>query len=104
MAQVIWSPQALADVEAIGDFLAREAPRYAQMISDGIFDAVERLEVFPRSGRKVPEIDDDAMREILYRGYRILYVLSGLEGDEEVKVLTVFHSSMPFGSEQGSPS
>lgn len=99
MARVIWAPQALADLEAIGDFIARETPLYAQMLSDGIFEAVERLEIFPHSGREVPEIGDEAMREILYRGYRILYLVSGAEGSEEVKVLTVFHSSMPFGGE-----
>ena len=103
MARVIWAPQALADLEAIGDFIAREAPRYAQMLTDGAFDVVERLEVFPRSGRVVPEIGDEAMREVLYRGYRILYLVSGAEGSEEVKVLTVFHSSMPFGGEADLP-
>lgn len=73
------------------------------MLSDGIFEVVERLELFPRSGREVPEIRDEAMREILYRGYRIMYIVSGAEGEEEVKVLTVFHSSMPFGGESDLP-
>jgi toxin ParE1/3/4 len=97
VARVIWAPQALADLEAIGDFIAREAPRFAQMLTDGAFDVVERLELFPRSGRIVPEIGDDSMREILYHGYRIVYIVSGGGEQEEVKILTVFHSSMPFG-------
>lgn len=103
MARVIWAPQALADLEAIGDFIAREAPRFAQVLTDGAFEAVERLEAFPRSGRVVPEIGDESMREILYRGYRILHIVSGEEGMEEVKILTVFHSSMPFGGESDLP-
>ena len=93
MAQVIWSPQALAELEAIGDFIAQASPEYAQMLVDGAFEAVQRLERFPRSGRMVPEIGDTDMREILYRGYRIMYVISG----EEAKILTVYHSSRPFG-------
>lgn len=103
MARVIWAPQALADLEAIGNFVAREAPRFAQVLTDGAFKAVERLEIFPRSGRVVPEIGDASIREILYRGYRILYIVSGEEAVEEVKVLTVFHSSMPFGGEADLP-
>jgi len=99
MARVIWAPQALADIESIGDFIAREAPRFAQMLTDGVFEATERLEPFPLSGRVVPEIGDESIREVLYRGYRILYIVGG----EEVKVLTVFHSSMPFGSESNLP-
>ena len=103
MARVIWAPQALADLEAIGDFIAREAPRYGQMLADGAFKAVDRLEIFPHSGRVVPEIGDESIREILYRGYRILHIVSGEEGSEEVKILTVFHSSMPFGGESDLP-
>lgn len=67
------------------------------MLTDGAFDVVERLELFPRSGRIVSEIGDESMREILYHGYRIVYIVSGSEGQEEAKILTVFHSSMPFG-------
>ena len=59
--------------------------------------SVDRLALFPRSGRVVPEIGDEAVREILYRGYRIMHIVSGDEGDEEIKILTVVHSSLPFG-------
>lgn len=94
---MIWAPQACADLEAIGDFIAREAPRFARMVVDGIIESVDRLESFPRSGRIVPEIGDDVVREVIYRGYRIIYVLSRERVEEEVKVLTVMHSSRPFG-------
>ena len=99
---MIWSPQALADLEAVGDYLAREAPAYAQTIVDGAFLAVERLDLFPRSGRMVPEIGDPELREVIYKGYRIIYFVGGPEGDEEVKVLAVIHSTQQFGGEEGS--
>ena len=76
MAQVIWSPQALAELEAIGDFIAQGSPEYAQMLVDAAFEAVLRLERFPRSGRMVPEIGNPDIREILYRGYRVMYILT----------------------------
>ena len=100
MGRVIWAPQALADLEAIGDFIAREAPRYAQVFVDGAFTVVERLAPFPRSGRKVPEIDDDSFREVLYRGYRIMYFVSEDEDPDEIKILTVIHSSKSFGESE----
>jgi toxin ParE1/3/4 len=71
MARVVWAPQALADLEAIGDFIAPEAPHFAQVLTDGAFEAVERLELFPRSGQMVPEIGDESIREVLYRGFHI---------------------------------
>ncbi|MEM1041021.1 MAG: type II toxin-antitoxin system RelE/ParE family toxin [Bacteroidota bacterium] len=101
MARVIWSPQALADLEAVGDYLAREAPTYAQAFVDGAFAAVERLEVFPNSGRAVPEIEDAALREIIYKGYRIFHLVSDAEGEEEVEILSVFHSTRQFGGSEG---
>ncbi len=57
---------------------------------------------FPRSGHVVSEIGDESIREVLYGGYRILHIVSGENGMEEVKILTVFHSSMPFGGEESS--
>jgi toxin ParE1/3/4 len=61
---------------------------------DNVFEAVKRLEVFPRSGRVVPEIGQEDIREILFGRYGIAYVV----GEEEVNILTVFHASRPFRS------
>lgn len=94
MAEVRWTPQARADLRAIRSFLARESPRYAEVLEDQLLAATQRLEAFPRSGRAVPEVGDEAMRELLYRGYRIVYVVVD---EERVDVLTVFHSARPFG-------
>jgi plasmid stabilization system protein ParE len=56
MARIRWSNQALADLEAIGDFIARDTPSMAQVFVERVFAAVTRLEAFPRSGRVVPEL------------------------------------------------
>jgi toxin ParE1/3/4 len=42
---------------------------------------------FPRAGRKVPEFDDENIRELIAYGYRIIYRLQ----DEEVLVVAVIH-------------
>jgi plasmid stabilization system protein ParE len=41
--------------------------------------AVERLEAFPQSGRVVPERNDEAIREVIVRPYRIVY-RDGIQG------------------------
>ena len=94
MARVIWSPQALVDLEAIGDYLAYESPAYAQTFIDGIFSVVDRLEIFPNSGRMVPEIGDNSIREVIYKGYRIIHIIAGVEESENVKGVgrVAFHS------------
>ena len=50
----------------------------------------------------MPEIDDAALREVLYRGYRVFHVVSGEGDDAEVDVLSVFHSTRQFGGRPGS--
>ena len=49
--------------------------------------------MFPNSGRIVPEFGDSAMREILWRNYRLVYRLVG----ENVEVVTVFHGARLLG-------
>jgi len=93
MARIKWTSQALADLEAIGDFIARDAQSFAQVFVDRVFGSVDRLAVFPRSGRIVPEIGQENIREIVFGNYRIVYLVS----EDDVSILTVFHGSRQFG-------
>ena len=70
--RIIWSEPALADLEAIHDFIARDSPRYATRFAERIIDATERLTTLPSMGRRVPE-GDGRHREIVEAPYRILY-------------------------------
>ncbi|MGH7378730.1 MAG: type II toxin-antitoxin system RelE/ParE family toxin [Candidatus Methylomirabilales bacterium] len=89
MAQVSWTSQALDDVEAICLFIARDAPRYAEVFADRVFRVTDRLARFPRSGRVVPEIGREDIREILVQSYRVIYRLLS----DEVEILTVHHGA-----------
>jgi plasmid stabilization system protein ParE len=92
VARIRWSNQALADLEAIGDFIVRDTPSMAQVFVERVFAAVTRLEAFPRSGRVVPEIGQEDLHEIIFGSYRIVYVVS----EDEVNILTVFHATRPL--------
>jgi len=95
MASIRWSSQARNDLEAITDYYRVVSPSYAERFEEKIFEATRRLEVFPRSGRMIPEAEDDQLREVIYRDYRIMYHVD--EEGEEVLILTVIHSSQQFG-------
>ena len=49
MVRINWTSQALDDLEAIWEFIARDAPRYAQLFANRVFEVVERLRDFPLS-------------------------------------------------------
>ena len=96
MAAVEWRPQALKDLEEIEAYYERIAPEYARFFIEQVFERAKQLEHFPRMGRMVPEIEDEAIRELIYRDYRIIHFVD--PDDREVAVLTVIHATQQFGS------
>jgi plasmid stabilization system protein ParE len=89
---VVWTRRAVADVQAIKQFIARDSPHAAQLVTERIVAAVDRLSLFPHSGRIVPEVADPMIREEIQGSYRIVYRLIR----EEVHILTVHHAARLF--------
>jgi plasmid stabilization system protein ParE len=85
--QVAWSRRAIADVEAIAEYIAADSPAYASAVVARILELTRNLSRFPRSGRKVPEFDDDAIREVFAYSYRVVYRLEA----EHVVIAAVVH-------------
>lgn len=71
--QVIWSPEAAEDVANICDFIAKDSPRYAEIVARRVLEAVEWVAEHPLAGRIVPEVDDPDVREKITGNYRIIY-------------------------------
>jgi len=61
-----------------------------------VIDAVGRLERFPRSGKVVPELNRDDVREVIAPPYRIVY---RIVGDSNIHTLTVHHGARRFPEE-----
>lgn len=89
MAEVIWTPQAADDLEAIAEHIAMDSPHYASLFVMDVLAAIERIAGFPRSGRVVPEIRNPAVRETVLGNYRIIYRVR----EELVEVLTIYHGA-----------
>ena len=89
MAQVTWTPQGADDLETITEFIAVDSPHYASLFAMDVLAAVERLAVFPQSGRIVPELNAPEIKEILFGTYRIVYRVKG----DLVEILTVCHGA-----------
>ena len=92
MTRVIWAPQAIQDVEAIRAHITRDSPHYADLAAQRIVAAVERLTDNPRSGRVVPELGDESIREVIHGNYRIVYRLR----HDVVEIATDFHGARLF--------
>jgi len=71
--RIVWSPKALADVEAIAEYIEKDSPFYARAVVGKVVAATRQLGRFPLSGRVVPEMMDVAFREVFAFSYRIIY-------------------------------
>ncbi|MEN6627695.1 MAG: type II toxin-antitoxin system RelE/ParE family toxin [Candidatus Sumerlaeia bacterium] len=89
MAEVRWTPQAADDLQSIIEFAAHDSPAYARLLAIDIFEAIEQLATFPRSGRMVPEIQSPEIRELLLGNYRMIYRAK----PEVVEILTIYHGA-----------
>ena len=84
---VTWSQQAGENLVDLEEFIARDTLERAVRFVDALIDHAEDiLADNPRSGRTVPEIGNPDIRELIYRGYRIVYRLNG----DRIEILTVF--------------
>ena len=89
MVEIRWTPQAADDLEAIANFIAVDSVHYAILFAVDMLSAVDCLTEFPYSCRTVPELNDPAIREILFGSYRIVYRVKS----NMVELLTVYHGS-----------
>jgi len=89
MAKVVWSPAALADMESIAEYVARDSADQASLLVTRIINATRHLSAFPRMGRTIPEIADSACREIFVGNYRLMYRLL----NDEVRITGVAHGA-----------
>jgi toxin ParE1/3/4 len=75
-AEVVLSPKAWEDLEALIGYLEARSPATAERYAKEIPLRLEQLEEFPESGRFVPELLQQGrrrFREILFEHQRIIY-------------------------------
>ncbi len=73
MAKLIWSDDAILDMEGIYDYIARDSPLYARYQVERICTSIERLQQNPESGRHIPEFPHLLHREVIVDNYRVIY-------------------------------
>ncbi len=94
MAQIIWTYPALNELDDIAGYIAGHNPNAATKLVSTIFQKVERLELFPESGKKPPELKKLNYREVIVNPCRIyykienniVYILHVMRQEQELKV------------------
>lgn len=94
MAQVSWSPTALAAFSEIFEALQERSPAAASRLEARVEALTARLAAFPQSGRVARELADSRFREAVIAPYVVLY----LHDRDEVVIL-----AFAFGSAEPPP-
>ncbi len=77
MAEIIWSEPALADLDAIADYIALENPVAASELVKQIFGHIEQLVDHPESGSRPQELGKSRYRQIVEPPCRVFYRYDG---------------------------
>jgi toxin ParE1/3/4 len=73
MARLIWTEPALDDLDVIAEYISLDNPDAARRLVDDVLASAERLEAYPRSGKRVKELPRSPYREIVVPPCRVFY-------------------------------
>jgi len=87
--RLVWSPEALEDIEAIAAYIERDSPWYANAVVTRIVATAETIPEHPGAGRVVPEVDRKDIRERFVYSYRLIYRIE----KRRILIAAVIHGS-----------
>ena len=87
--KIKWSPRAASNLEDICDYIAKDSEYYAILFAKKVTAIIKTIPQFPKSGRIVPEYNDENLREKVYENYRIVYRLKG----DFVEIVAICHGA-----------
>jgi len=88
--KVFWTDESYIALRHIQNHISQDSDFYAKRTIERIVARESQIGKFPRSGRKVPEYNDDDIREVFEGAYRIIYKIKS----DAVDILTVIHGTM----------
>ena len=95
MAEIIWTPKSLDDLESLLDYISKDAPAAARRFAQKLISRVDILEDHPLSGGFVAEDSGRVCREIRQGNYRVIYRTDGLI----VYIVAIHHAARLLDSE-----
>jgi addiction module RelE/StbE family toxin len=85
--QIKWTPRAIDDLAALGEFISRDSPHFANLTIRNIVNRFEQAAAFPLSGRVVPERNQPNLRELFWKDYRLIYRV----WEDHIEVVAIWH-------------
>lgn len=93
MGEIKWTEKSSSNLQAIFDYIAKDSKVYATRFIKSLIASTQKLKMMPRCGRIIPELEEQGLREIIYRNYRIA---SRIKENDDIEILAVIHSARDF--------
>jgi toxin ParE1/3/4 len=90
MVRINWTKLSVEDLKNIAEYISRDSRWYAKIQIQKKKLRTHILKSQSKSGRVVPEIENQNIRELIEGNYRIIYKIVS---KEQIDILTVHHSS-----------
>lgn len=94
--KLIWTKESLLRLKEIDKYISRDNPVAATEFVHKLISIAETIVDNPKKGRVVPELSLDNIRELLFKNYRIVYLIK----KSSVEVLTVFEGHQLLKKEE----
>ncbi|MCJ7552990.1 MAG: type II toxin-antitoxin system RelE/ParE family toxin [Ignavibacteriaceae bacterium] len=94
--KIFWTKEALLRLEETEKYISKDNPIAAIEFVDKLITVAETLVDNPEKGRIVPELSLENIRELLYRNYRIVYLVK----KNSIDILTVFEGHQLLKKEE----
>ncbi len=85
--RLIWSPEAVEDLNSIAEYIAKDSVFYARSVVRKVLSIAKEIPSSPNIGRIVPEIGSNIIRERFVYSYRLVYEID----ERQVNVVAVIH-------------
>ena len=91
MVEINWTNEAQFWLKDIYDYIAKDNPRIAKKVVNGIYQKVQILKSFSQIGYIYENDENKEIRILLYGHYRIAYLI---KDKNTIDILGVFHGAL----------
>ena len=82
--KIIYDPRFINSFNKIWDYIAQDSKNRANEFKKGLKKSIEEIDYMPYKYRKSIYFDDDSIRDLIYKGYTVVYKI-----DEEQSIITI---------------
>ncbi|HEY5431802.1 MAG TPA: type II toxin-antitoxin system RelE/ParE family toxin [Coriobacteriia bacterium] len=94
--KLVWSPRADEQVDEVFVYIAADDAAAARRWLEQLLEQVRTLRRFPDSGRVVPELGRDDIRELIVGSYRVIY----RRREDLVEIAAIRHHARHFDEDE----